>query len=310
MSLIALTLAIVLQTTPEQQAAAALDQMHAAAARADSAAWADRLAPDLVWVGNETSERWNREAFLAFAAPVFARGEGWTYSARDGGGQRHVTLAPDPCACVAWFDEVLNSQTYGTARGEGMLVRDGERWRVLRYALSYPIPNDLANAMTAEIKAFEAATPIVDAAGEAADTPEETAAAATLDALHAAASKADGAVYFDLFTPGATYIGSDVTEHWSIAEFRSYAEPYFNRGRGWTYVPRSRSLTLAPLDCRCVVWFDEALDSASYGTSRGTGVLVRGDDGKWRIALYALTFPIPNALARDMTARIRAAAAQ
>jgi len=308
MSLIALTLAIVLQATPEQQAAAALDQMHAAAARADSAAWADRLAPDLVWVGNETSERWNRAAFLDFAAPVFARGEGWTYSARESGRKRHVTLAPDPCACVAWFDEVLDSQTYGTARGEGLMVRDGADWRVLRYALSYPIPNEVANGMTAEIRAFEAATPVVDAPGDPADTREEEAAAAVLDTLHQAASKADGAVYFDLFTPDATYIGSDVTEHWSIAEFRSYAEPYFARGRGWTYTPRSRSLTLAPLDCRCVVWFDEALDSANYGTSRGTGVLVRSDDGRWRVALYALTFPIPNALARDMTARISAAA--
>ena len=296
--------------SPQAAAASALEAMHAAAARSDGAAWADRLAPGLVWVGNETSERWDREAFLGFAAPVFARGEGWIYSARDAGGQRHVTLAPDPCDCVAWFDEVLDSVTYGTARAEGMLVRDGETWRVLRYALSYPIPNELANGMTAEIKAFEADTPIADAPGEAADTPEEEAAAAVLNALHGAASRADGATYFDLFTPDATYIGTDVTEHWSIAEFRAYAEPYFNRGRGWTYTPRSRSLTLAPLDCRCVVWFDEALDSQSYGTSRGTGVLVRGEDGQWRIALYALTFPIPNALARDMTARIRAAAAQ
>ena len=296
--------ALSLQSAPEQQAAAALDAMHAAAARADPAAWADRLASDLVWVGNETSERWDREAFLAFAAPVFARGEGWTYSARE----RHVTLAPDSCACVAWFDEVLDSATYGTARGEGMLVREGGDWRVLRYALSYPIPNDLADGMTTEIKTFEAVTPIVDAPGEPADTAEEEAAAATLDALHEAASKADGATYFDLFTPDATYIGTDVSEHWSIAEFRAYAEPYFARGRGWTYTPRSRSLSLAPLECRCVVWFDEALDSQSYGTSRGTGVLVRGDDGRWRVALYALTFPIPNALARDMTARIRASA--
>ena len=296
--------ALSLQSAPEQQAAAALDAMHAAAARADPAAWADRLASDLVWIGNETSERWDREAFLAFAAPVFARGEGWTYSARE----RHVTLAPDSCACVAWFDEVLDSATYGTARGEGMLVREGGDWRVLRYALSYPIPNDLADGMTTEIKTFEAVTPIVDAPGEPADTAEEEAAAATLDALHEAASKADGATYFDLFTPDATYIGTDVSEHWSIAEFRAYAEPYFARGRGWTYTPRSRSLTLAPLDCRCVVWFDEALDSQSYGTSRGTGVQVRGDDGEWRIALYALTFPIPNALAREMTARIRAEA--
>ena len=296
--------ALSLQSAPEQQAAAALDAMHAAAARADPAVWADRLASDLVWVGNETSERWDREAFLAFAAPVFARGDGWTYSARE----RHVTLAPDPCACVAWFDEVLDSATYGTARGEGMLVREGGDWRVLRYALSYPIPNDLADGMTTEIKTFEAVTPIVDAPGEPADTAEEEAAAATLDALHEAASKADGATYFDLFTPDATYIGTDVSEHWSIAAFRAYPEPYFARGRGWTYTPRSRSLTLAPLDCRCVVWFDEALDSQSYGTSRGTGVLVRGDDGEWRIALYALTFPIPNALARDLTARIRASA--
>ncbi len=289
---------------PEVAAAVALTEMHAAAARADSAAWANRLAPGMVWVGNETSERWEREAFLAFAAPIFARGEGWTYAARE----RHISLAPDPCNCVAWFDEELDSVTYGTARGEGLLVRNGETWQVLRYALTYPIPNDLAGDMTAEIQAFEAAVPIVDAPGEAADTPEEEAAAAVLDALHEAASKADGATYFDLFTPDATYIGTDVTEHWSIAQFRAYAEPYFNQGRGWTYTPRSRSLTLAPLDCRCVVWFDEALNSQSYGTSRGTGVLVRGDDGKWRIALYALTFPIPNALARDMTARIRAAA--
>lgn len=288
----------------EEAAAAALEAMHAAAARSDSEAWADRLAPDLVWIGNETSERWDRDAFLGFAAPVFARGEGWVYSARE----RHVTLAPDPCACVAWFDEVLDSQTYGTARGEGLLVRDGADWRVLRYALSYPIPNDLAEGMTTEIKAFEAATPVTDAPGEAADTPEETAAASVLDALHREASEADGAAYFDLFAPDATYIGTDVTERWSIAAFRAYAEPYFDRGRGWTYTPRSRSLTLAPLDCRCVVWFDEALDSQSYGTSRGTGVLVRGEDGRWRIALYALTFPIPNALARDLTGRIRAAA--
>ena len=289
---------------PEVAAAVALTEMHAAAARADADAWAARLAPGLIWVGNETSERWDRDAFLAFAAPVFTRGEGWTYSARRSG--RYVSLAPDPCNCVAWFDEVLDSVTYGTARGEGLLVRNGETWQVLRYALSYPIPNDLAGDMTAEIKAFEAATPVVDAPGEAADTVEETAAAATLDALHRAASAADGATYFDLFTPDATYIGTDVTEHWSIAEFRAYAEPYFARGRGWTYTPRSRSLTLAPLDCRCVVWFDEALDSQSYGTSRGTGVLVRGDDGKWRIALYALTFPIPNDLAKDMTATIKA----
>lgn len=285
---------------PAADAGRSLDALHTAAARADQAAWTDRLSPDLVWIGNETSERWNRDAFLAFAEPIFARGEGWIYTARE----RHVVLAPDPCGCVAWFDEVLNSQTYITARGEGMMVLEDGEWRVLRYALSYPIPNDLAKEITTEIRAFEAAHPIVDAPGEAADTPEEEAASQVLDALHQAASRADGPAYFDLFTPDATYIGTDVTERWSLAQFRGYAEPYFDQGKGWTYTPRSRSLTLAPLDCRCVVWFDEALDSEAYGTSRGTGVLVRGADGRWRVALYALTFPIPNDLAHDMTRRI------
>lgn len=288
------------QDDPAADAGRALDALHTAAARADGAAWADRLSPDVVWIGNETSERWDHDAFLAFAQPIFARGEGWIYTARE----RHVTLAPDPCGCVAWFDEVLDSATYVTARGEGMLVLEDGAWRVLRYALSYPVPNDLAKEITGEIRAYEAAHPIVDAPGEAADTPEEEAASQVLDALHQAASQADGATYFDLFTPDAVYIGTDVTERWSLAQFRGYAEPYFAQGRGWTYTPRSRSLTLAPLDCRCVVWFDEALDSASYGTSRGTGVVVRGADGRWRVGLYALTFPIPNALAHDMTRRI------
>lgn len=100
--MLSLTAAAILALTapasdpPEAAAAAALDALHAAAARSDAEAWADRLAPGLVWVGNETSERWDRDAFLGFAAPVFARGEGWVYSARDGGRQRHVTLAPDP----------------------------------------------------------------------------------------------------------------------------------------------------------------------------------------------------------------------
>ena len=56
---------------------------------------------------------------------------------------------------------------------------------------------------------------------------------------------------------------------------------------------------------RTIAYFDELLDSKSYGTSRGTGVLVKGAHG-WRIAQYALTFPIPNDLAKDMTDRIKA----
>lgn len=136
------------------------------------------------------------------------------------------------------------------------------------------------------------------------ETSPPTEVGAALDALHGAAARADGAAYFALFTPDAVYIGTDASERWTLAQFRAFAEPYFARGRGWTYTlrPGTRHVALSP-DGQ-VAWFDELLDSGSYGTSRGTGVLVRTADG-WRIAQYHLTFPIPNDLAREFTGRIR-----
>ena len=137
-------------------------------------------------------------------------------------------------------------------------------------------------------------------------SPEEAAAAATLDRMHAAAGAADGAVYFDQFTPDARFIGTDAAERWSLAEFRAYAEPYFAQGRGWTYVPRDRVTTLAPLDCRCVVWFDELLDNAAYGETRGSGVL-RLTEGGWKIEQYVLSIPVPNDKARAVVRLIQEA---
>jgi hypothetical protein len=37
-----------------------------------------------------------------------------------------------------------------------VLVRRPEGWRIAQYALSFPIPNDLAQDMTKRIRAFEA----------------------------------------------------------------------------------------------------------------------------------------------------------
>ena len=125
-----------------------------------------------------------------------------------------------------------------------------------------------------------------------AQTPEE-AVGAVLDRLHATASAADGAAYFDLFTPDARFIGTDAAERWSLAGFRAYAEPHFSAGRGWTYEPTARTVSIAEIDCRCVAWFDEVLESASYGTVRGSGVLRLTDDG-WKVSQYVLSFAVPN----------------
>jgi hypothetical protein len=143
------------------------------------------------------------------------------------------------------------------------------------------------------------------AAPALAANPDEAAAGQVLDAFHAAAAHSDYDGYFDLFAPEGVFIGTDAAERWSVPAFKAYAKAPFAAGKGWTYTPRERHVTLAPVACKCVAYFDEILDSQGYGVSRGTGVLLKGPHG-WKIAQYALTFPIPNDLAKDMTDRIKA----
>jgi len=140
-----------------------------------------------------------------------------------------------------------------------------------------------------------------------AATPDTSAVAAALDDFHDAASKADGARYFAHFAPDAVFLGTDATERWTLAEFRAFAEPYFSKGRGWTYTPKERHVTIGPDGS--TAWFDEILWNEKYGTCRGSGVLLK-IDGAWRIAQYNLSIPIPNDLAGDITERIRKATAE
>lgn len=143
------------------------------------------------------------------------------------------------------------------------------------------------------------------AAPAVAQSSDEAAVGKVLDAFHAAAARGDGKAYFSLFEPDGVFIGTDVHERWKVPAFKAYAAPIFAKGKGWVYHPRARHVTIAAIPCRCVAYFDEVLESESYGTSRGTGVLVK-EPGGWKIAQYALTFPIPNDLAKDMTDRIKA----
>lgn len=145
------------------------------------------------------------------------------------------------------------------------------------------------------------------AAAPQADNPV-AAAGAAIDRMHAAAARADGAAYFAQFTPDARFIGTDAGERWSLDQFRAYAEPIFAQGRGWTYRPHDRVLTLTPDACRCLVWFDELLDNDGYGLTRGSGVVRLTDQG-WKIEQYVLSFTVPNDRARAVVEAIQAGAA-
>lgn len=124
-----------------------------------------------------------------------------------------------------------------------------------------------------------------------------------LDAFHTAASKADEEAYFALLAPNAVFLGTDATERWDKAAFRAFAHPHFSKGKGWTFKPRDRRIDFSQ-DGR-VAWFDELLDSESYGECRGTGVLEKAADGGWKIVQYHLTIPMPNDLAKGFVAKIR-----
>ncbi|GIU51162.1 hypothetical protein TUM4438_39780 [Shewanella sairae] len=128
-------------------------------------------------------------------------------------------------------------------------------------------------------------------------TDDKQQGAAVLDALNQYSSTADWDNYFALYDDKGIFIGTDVSEHWSKAEFESYARPT----KGWRYDLTSRKMTLHG----DVIWFDEILHSPSYGVSRGTGTLIKTDLG-WKIAQYHLSFPIPNSIAKSITKQIKA----
>lgn len=140
---------------------------------------------------------------------------------------------------------------------------------------------------------------------QASPAPEAAQVAAVLDQLDRASTAADGPAYFALFTPNARFVGTDATEHWTLPEFRAFAEPYFSQGKGWSYPATERTITIAPIECRCVAWFEEKLTNTSYGETRGSGVL-RLTDAGWKIEQYVLSFAVPNEAAQPVVEVIQA----
>ena len=122
-----------------------------------------------------------------------------------------------------------------------------------------------------------------------------------LNSFHQAAARADGAKYFSLLSDDAVFLGTDATERWNKVQFSGFAEPYFSKGKGWTYHPRDRHVAFSAVGQ--VAWFDELLDNENYGECRGSGVL-QLIDGEWLISQYHLTIPVPNELAAEMAERI------
>lgn len=117
-----------------EQAARVLDGWHAAAARADEEAYFAAFARGGVFIGTDATERWDVAAFRAYAHPRFAKGKAWTFRAT----RRAVEVRGD----VIWFDEDLETERLGPARGSGVIVREGGALKIAHYVLSLSIPNE------------------------------------------------------------------------------------------------------------------------------------------------------------------------
>ena len=123
-----------------------LDDFHRAASEGAADRYLAHYTDDGVFFGTDATERWTVQQFEPYVRNAFARG-GWTYVPRD----RTVFVADD--GQTAWFDEMLDGSTGIVARGTGVLVRDGDTWRVAQYNFSVPFPNALWDTINAMIRA-------------------------------------------------------------------------------------------------------------------------------------------------------------
>ena len=157
---------------------------------------------------------------------------------------------------------------------------------IVRRPLSIALLGLLSSCGTTRVES----TPVVATSPLAA--PSEADVTRVLDDWHDAAAHSDEERYFGHLTKDAIFIGTDATERWNVAAFRAYAHGPFSRGKGWVMRPTARHVMFA--DGGKTAWFDEELDAKNLGAARGSGVLVRGDDGTFRIAHYVLSVSVPN----------------
>ena len=113
-----------------------LDGLHQDAHEGNFQSYFDRYTSDAIFLGTDKTERWTIEEFKAYAKPAFADGNGWTYSVveRNWEGVRDMR----------WFDEILFNEKLGHCRGTGVVQLIEGEWKIVHYALTMLVPNEIA----------------------------------------------------------------------------------------------------------------------------------------------------------------------
>ncbi len=119
----------------KKQIIAMLDSFNLAAAKADYKTYFDFYADGAIFTGTDATERWDKTSFMIWAKPIFQKGRAWDFKVLE----RNIYF--DKTGNLAWFDELLNT-SMKICRGSGVLVKEGDAWKVKQYILSATIPND------------------------------------------------------------------------------------------------------------------------------------------------------------------------
>jgi hypothetical protein len=112
-----------------------LDSWHKAAANAEFDNYFSYMCSNGVFIGTDASENWQLDAFKTFSKPYFDKGKAWNFTSL----QRNIYF--DKTQNTAWFDELLDTQMK-ICRGSGVLIKEGNTWKIAHYVLSMTIPND------------------------------------------------------------------------------------------------------------------------------------------------------------------------
>ena len=126
---------------------ALLDGLHQDAHEGNFQNYFDRYTSDAIFLGTDKRERWSIEEFKAYAKPAFADGNGWTYSV--------VERNWEGVGDTRWFDEILFNEKLGHCRGTGVVQLIEGEWKILHYALTMLVPNEIAAEVGAQTQEAE-----------------------------------------------------------------------------------------------------------------------------------------------------------
>ena len=113
-----------------------IDDFHDAATHADKDRYLGLMTDDAVFMGTDEWERWPKHPdFTDYVDGRFKNG-GWSYKSVE----RQIRVADS--GDIAWFDEVVFSESNGRFRGTGVLTRQNGTWKIAHYAMSFLVLNE------------------------------------------------------------------------------------------------------------------------------------------------------------------------